>query len=342
MTAASVKADCRILYFRCEFDEPPGTTLQDALRRAFSQSKDGVRYSESVRHRRYDVSRSADDDESGECLFINHFRGIANATSNNIFGDLCRYRPGGRLATLIEEDNAPEFEITLLGPQARAQFLTGLLYWRISGNDVLVVQSRTARYRSLERYLWWFLVEESAVLSNKCGMRFTQSIKVSRNNPLVKQVAVSGPVGAPSAALKHIRAREADDKSTGDRLWFGSKMLDALRPLFSSDNKLQVLLDKIPEDEQVTVELILKFPNALKMIDPIRLDDVSYALAGLNEATVMAKTDSGRVHLGDLIQRPEFITRVVSRDGIWDRNELVPAFSRAWDHFKAHGFLSSP
>ncbi len=334
-------ANCRILYFRCEFDQDPGFSLQDAVQRALSRSKDGVQYAKSVRHRRYDVSGSVDDEENGECLLVNHIRGHSRPSTNNIFGDLCRYRPGGRLATLIEEDNAAEFTVELLGLEAKKQFLNGLLYWRISGNDVLIVQSRTVRYRALERYLWWLLVEETPVLNANCGMRLTQTVKVSRRNPLVKQVSVSGAVSSPASALSQIQASEAASPAQSERAWFGSKMLDAVRPLFSKDSKLERILKKIPEDEEISVELVLRFPSSSKMVDPIRLDDVSAALAGLDEASVMAKTDSGPVRLGDLVQRPDFTTPVLSHHGIWDRDDLLPAFSRAWDHFKAHGFLSA-
>jgi hypothetical protein len=328
---ASENRQCRILLFKCVFNDP-ALDLQKLIALALSKKKDGIAASSSWKARRYFLTGEDDD---GECLLINHLRGISRVDTNNIFGDLCRYRPGGKLAAITEVDNAAELDVDLLAPGEKKQFLNGTLYWRVAGNYILILQSATVRYRALVNYLNWLLME-TKVLPAEAFFELQQDISIKKNNPTVKSLVLGGTVPSPAAAFRHSR----EDAATSAKERFGGSFLAALRNAIGDDTKLQKLLNKIPEGQDVSIEISISLPPARKIADPIRLSDITAAVDALEDAAVTAETENGRVEVGRLLQRPDFKKLVANHDGIWDRQELYLAFGEAWRNFSERGLIT--
>ena len=348
-TTKPTKMPCRILYRRCTFPGPPipGRSLQSLISQALAKTEGGRSFTASWKLRLRDTS---DSSGPGAFSFMNHLRGHAPGQSNNIFGDLCHYQAGSQQAIIDQVDEAPELAVTLLSAKDRQQFLDGMFWWRVSGNHVLAVQGKTARWKSFESYLKWLLIERTNILSPDTPLSLTPQLKTDKAkmaNASVRSLKLS------SAIPKYLAVEPTDTENTAPVVAFedretlgftatsGGSLWKALQTIMPGDEGLKNLMARLPDGEDLNLEVLIRFPGKRAMPNQIKLSSLQDALDALQDADVEVETDQGPVRLSEMLQQPEHAARVLSHGGIWDREDLYRAFGEAWNVMVGQGIIAN-
>jgi hypothetical protein len=332
------QANCRFLYFQCEFEGVDASiTLQQALYNALNRRENGKSLAKAWQSRQEELFRFSVED--AEYRFVNHLRGFSRPDSNSVFGDLCRYRSNGTVAALHDDDQSEELSVRLIKPGQRQQFINGLLYWRVSGNHLIVVQSRSIRVGQLREYFQWLLTDRTDVLPSDVVVRFTAAHRLLDRSAPISSLTVRA--GLPSAAAKQHgeeagssapdEAEDVDGYFARSRAWLAS--------LFPDEGQLARIMNKLPDDERIGIDITLRLPSKRKMTQPVKIADVERAMDLLREEEVTVQTEAGPVKLKDLTQKPEWVCKVTTLGGHWHRDDLMKAFGTAWQRFVDMGYI---
>jgi hypothetical protein len=218
-----------------------------------------------------------------------------------------------------------------------------MLYWRVVGNHVFVIQGRTVRWRLLENHLRWLLSEKTGVLPLDVSLSLSADIPVPaarRDRSRVSSLRLKAEVPNPNAMLQSTRPAPQRGGAILPKIAAtGANLIRALRELVHDDGQLERILAKIPEDEEIGIELNLKFPKVDKAPMAITLGDLDGLLDYMDDADVSVDTDAGSFKLGEILQ-PRFDCRVFSTGGVWDREDVLTAFQEAYTHFRGKGFIT--
>ncbi len=318
-------------------------TLQSLLAKALAATLDGKARSESWKLRLRNV---LGPDGQGEFTLMNHLRGHKRAPSTSIFGDLSRYEAGRQQAIIDQVDGAAEMAVSLLAPKDKQEFLDGMLWWLVSGNHVLAVQGRSARWRLFESYLSWLLIEQTGVLDRSVSVVLQPQLKTTGAklaHTKVRGLSLSGAV--PKSRLSEL---EPDDGMVvaGHDVLKGSaasssSVWEALRTLMPDNKGLRRLMERLPDGEELGFKFLLTFPSKRAMPNQVEFSSVQHAFDALDDADVEILTEQGAVKLSDMLQAPENRTNILNHGGIWDRDDLYSAFGEAWTHMVEQGTITT-
>lgn len=234
----------------------PGPVLKDVLEKAL----DGLK---TIGHRRESLAPA---DESPIWRLIGEF----SIETEFVFGVLVRYAPGTNPLFVVDDETAERLTVEqMAAPQTdqgkRRELVDAMLFFGVSANHLVMMQSSSLRSDHLEKHLQWLLHSARAVDGGNSLQLIDQPPKAIREKlakAQVKELDIGGaltppPVAAPPTVvagtggslkvpttvpvvsnIEEQSVIEASDEGSGG-------IVDAIKRLLSPDQAAKLDFDKM-------------------------------------------------------------------------------------------------
>jgi len=258
------------------------------------------------------------------------------------FGLLVNYTPGMTPSFLIDDEKADELRVEhLKAPKTsdgkERQLLESMLFFAVTGNHLVMMQSLALRSPQLERHLQWLLHYGNA-LEGDDTLELTNQIPRNTRQRMakspIKRVTIGGDLSQPVAP----EAENSDDnapigkrmvpKSVAVRSTAGSAhVLELLKDLAKESGESKLNLDDI---DGANIEYSLEITYKRETTDEGQrfLKRLGSALRHADDVTTEIKLQGGGSIKGDEL-RLSGPVRIQTRDGIPSPDEVFEAM-RAW------------
>lgn len=310
----------KVLHYRkATFQHSIGRTLQDLLEEA-------IRKRALVKERIRLLNDGSDD---GWQQFINTSRSALGME----FGNLVLYAPGQNRQTITIDDQAQELDIEQISPPSgtdgkKRQFLESLLFYGVSGDHVILLQSMALRAREFEGYLNHFL-QEAGVLSNDNAVYLNNHVTPATQERLSGSEVKSVRIGTPlietilGAAEQPASARQphpspSTQKSLSFRPW--GEGMNVLK-LLAGDRLNGINWSNLQADNNLQVFVEVTYSRQTDEKSQSLLNDVTSALRHVSDDDVRIELKGGGTVIGSELQVKGYQSIVTYR-GIVDLQDL--------------------
>lgn len=217
------------------------------------------------------------DEKSSE--FINTY----TVTRNLTHGSFCLISPG-KLQEILEMDTGGKsFPISSLAasskPKERKEFLQGILFWAISGNHVVLIQSNVLKAQCFESYVNWLLCEAGLVTpgTREWLLENPLSPSVRKRVNMAKGIKISAPVRVHSILENApVDGEKTKSKFITSASGKGISIIESLIDGFVLPENVR--LDKAVPEDKIHASVYLEWRNKRKSDDTPFLDDIASAL----------------------------------------------------------------
>lgn len=315
--------------------EALGGTLQDAITTALAKQVDGLPLGQNVTQRILAPERDR--------------QVLLNSTTTETqytFGQVVMAMPGG-LVPLVERSTEPVAELPIRqdAPAAGHDYMPGLLYFLVVGNDVVVAESSSIRSALLARYLTWLLGPDKGELFEEGQVELNAKVEVHMDDerPLPPvEVAVFRPEHEARAERKQ-RARAAGTPEERTRIIGESSFIDGkgrgiLEAAGATDASLRRIMEDLGDEAslEVVVQVKAKIRNRLAPVDPSLIND----LFNVSEADqVVLKGPNGQ-QIGEIARLKQDVD-VRTVGNLLDRTDMERALWEAYTHLSRNGLIGA-
>jgi hypothetical protein len=279
-------------YRKATFFQIVGRTLQELLEEALQKCTPvGKRFQ----------PQNIEGDETWK-LFINTHRSALGME----FGNLVLYAPDQNRHIITEDQEKDELDIQQIGPPAhedgkKRQFLDSILYYGVSGNHVILLQSVALRSRNLESYFNWLLREaglvddSNLVFLNNFAPPITHEklegseVKSVRIGTPLADVGIPETVGAVPADTSEIRFRPKGQGLELLRVMMPERMKELRWSDLSESSNLEIFVE-VTYKRQTD-------PTSQKV-----LNQITSSLRNLNDDDVRIVLKNGLTIIGSELQ----------------------------------------
>lgn len=257
------------------------------------------------------------------------------------FGVLMRYAPGvagvavvddvAALALTVERFRAPA---TRAGKQR--ELVDGLLFFAVSGNHVVVMQSAGLRAVQLERHLQW-LLHEARVLPGdntlELADRPTRAIADLLEHAEVRDVVIGGELSTPVQGV--VDETNVGDAPRGNGILEAYEaagrasegILGALRSLLSEEDAARLNLDRLDESN-LAYTLTVRYQRKTDDNGQGFMNRLGSALRHAEGVDAKIHLDSGVIVTGNQLRLTGPV-RIQTSDGVPDPGNVFEAM-RLW------------
>ena len=277
----------QIYYKRAVFSQSIGKTLEEILRTALSsKSRWGER------------QENLSGDGQTFC-FINHSSRYQhpNHRISLLGGELFSYVKGSDQSIFNADPAAAEVDVTAIPPGKGREFLEGTLYFGISGDHLMVMQSASLRFGDLERHLNWLLTRCAKVIVEENGVTLMDAVPESKGGAVsdVKGIKLFAPLQLDAQVAGRKNMEKARLIPTG-RAW------EAVKAMLGAGFDLPTYLnaEEILNSRSLQVEIELKWKRAPDEGTTELLTRIAHNLRNVNdEVDYFIDTRTGRLSRED-------------------------------------------
>lgn len=208
----------------------------------------------------------AENPDGTEYRFLNYAHPHMNwEKANSLFGcEFLAFEKGADQSTIKLDPTAKEVDVNAITAQTGEEFLGGGVYFGAVDNHVVLIQARGLRALDLEKYLNWFLITKTGVLSVENRVRLADHIPTKHKGKIkdVKGIEIEAPIHLQPvispADDENISAKRAE-KSIAVRL--GGKGWDAVKSLFGDgfDLPKELNIDDLTHAPRIDVKVFLSW-----------------------------------------------------------------------------------
>lgn len=202
--------------------------------------------------------------------FINKRRKIGGI----ICGTLVLYEAGRNREVVTLAADQEELEVQQMAPvqdddEQRREFLEATLYFAVSCNHVVVMQTRQLSDRDLENHLRWLVAETAGILKPGEYIALKRGVSVSGTNALKQAKAIR--VGAPIFPGGHYTPQRSAARQAHDSekviVSGGNRGIRLLQGLFDNEAFEQLQLERFSDADDLVVEVSIKRRGHVSMHD---------------------------------------------------------------------------
>lgn len=240
-----------------------------------------------------------------------------------LLGQVLLYEDGTDIMFLIENPETQELEIDNAPVEPdesgnKKEVLQGALYFAIFGNDLVVVQSQTVSFKSLETHLNWYLkdltqqlpTENSILLINQPSETAEQAVR----NGEFREFGIGSPIYQSDTEAHHFAGTDSISTKFGGSI---ENLKRILRELWSDDLNLGDDLD----DANVELFVQLRYKRTTSEKGQQFLDQLARASRHFDPEDTVIKTKSGKTIRGDEL-RLSTKRSIQSANGVLVRNDV--------------------
>ncbi|MBC7584164.1 MAG: hypothetical protein H7316_10490 [Tardiphaga sp.] len=308
-------------------------TFEDAVRKAMNHHFDGGKVADHWKRRAWLVPPSSED-----TLLMN----LSADGETYYFGDLTHYTKGYLQTLLAEEADTPSLAVEQQPPPKGKEFVHSMMYWLVTRNHLLMIQSRSLAAKQLEEYLTWLLKDRTTAIG-PTGQVILQAkfdaAEVGGDLDDIKEIIVGGK--AASAGIEDFsdagaasRTIEKHQDLATRRPW-GKRAWDVLRAAMNNEADVRELMESIPEGADLEVAVHIGYKAKKK----ISRAPMQHALRNLPEGEITAVGRNGKQSGKDIrLSHPASVLKV---GNILDPGDVVRALREAHQFFVDNGKIET-
>lgn len=344
-----------------KFQRPAGVThsLEHLLRSALNTCDASLGLDVRIKDRYVSRLQTVGSDN----LFINLCIDQAQGTSY-VMGDLLHFTKG-RLQALFKtaDPEAALVPVQQMQAPAQSEYVHSQMFWLVKGDHVFVIQSISLQTDQLEAYWGWLLSTKTQVVPTDARIVLAAKFDVDAvggDLDDIQQIIVGGI--APRAvrkteegALAHSHAHPSAEKSreltghgsvhtTRTAKWSTARAV--LSQLLDGDANVDRLLNAVPQDVELNVQVHIGFATKKRKVDRVALRELETGLRNLPDGQLevvakgkkMASDGSIRLHHKasvKLIKSAEADSQIIS--ALLDPADVQRALIEAYDYFVNNG-----
>ncbi len=231
------------IYKRARFESAnKELTLQSLLERCYET--DGCRTAQG---------RFLDIGGAIRCI---NYHGSAYNNSMQI-GVMVRFEPGRHLPAIRRNDAADWLDMPLSPSEEETDFVQNVLYFGVSGNEIIILPSGSFNAAAFEEYLQWLLKFKSELLDADSYFSLTDYMPPDRQE---------------KARYLEIVTQAYVEEMPGGANFIAGNATAILSSIFPSD---AISLDKISNDSTITAKIRITMQKRPKTTDFDLLDDIA-------------------------------------------------------------------
>ena len=322
-------------------------TLEELVRRAMNTAVDG---NVPIRNRYLARLLSVGSDN----YFINTYSDGAGTTPL-VFGDILHFTKGHLQALCQTADqDAASVPVQQMKAPEQSEYVHSQMFWMVKDDHAFVVQSMSLRTAEFEQYLDWLLktcttnlgAEHLIILEAK----FDED-EVGGDLSDIQEIIVGG-VAAPTPTVpdneiveqvREVTQRGQIDtgRTTG---WATARAI--LRELLGGDANVASLMNAVPADAELNVQVHIGYQTKKRKIDRVALRQLETGLRNLPDSQLQIKAKGARVSADGTIRlhHNASIRLIKTQDGenqligtLLDPTDVLRAMVEAYSNFVANG-----
>lgn len=328
---------------------PDGRTLEELVRSAMDSLVDGAKIRARFTSRLLVLGEHN--------YFVNFFEEKCGSV-DIAFGDILHFTEGHMQALFRKvESNAERVEVRQMPAPEKAEYVHSQMFWMVKGNHVFVLQSQSLKTKDLEDYLAWLLQKKSRVLPSDVPIvlasQFDQSA-IGGDIGDIQEIIIGGVAAKPVVDEGQGRSPIVVDKETtvtqDNNLDLGNvagweTARKILVELLGSDARVDNLLNAVPQDVDLRVQVHIGYQTKKKKIDRVALKQIETGIRNMPDSQIQikAKGQSRGVDGTIRLHHPANIDliRVQDRSGtLLDPADVLRAMVEAYSVFVSNGKIS--
>lgn len=274
------------------------------------------------------------------------------------FGDVLHFTEGHMQALFRKVSNdAEKVEVRQMPAPEKAEYVHSQMFWMIKGNHVFVLQSQSLKTNDLEDYLAWLLQKKSQVLRSDVPIvlasQFDQSV-IGGDIGDIQEIIIGGVAAkpnneneaksAPVVISKESTITQDNNIDLGNVAgWDTARKI--LVELLGSDARVDSLLNAVPQDVDLRVQVHIGYQTKKKKIDRVALKQIETGIRNMPDSQIQIKAKGQnrgfdgniRLHHNANID----LLRVQDRNGtLLDPVDVQRAMVEAYSIFVSNGKIS--
>lgn len=271
-------------------------TLDHAVRLAMGKTDtSGIKLADNYRLR---ILTQGDNN-----YLINSF----NEGEDYAFGDIVHFTPGHLQALIAaENEQVPAAKVEQMPAPSKREYIHSLMYWMVRGDHVFLIQSQSLKAETVENYFTWLLGEKGGVLQSNNQIILSSrldSASVGGDLEDITEVVVGGVWGRPTEKAPHRSSTPKkskthkelsethEEKSISKNLFSNWERLPGILEAFIAPADLKSIMDSIPQDAQLKVDVHIGYKTKKRKVDRRALRELEVGLRNMpdSQLTVVGK-----------------------------------------------------
>lgn len=256
-----------------------------------------------------------------------------------VFGHLMQYESGRdqMLITLDEDvDDIPIETVAVAQDDAGRQreVMDSVLYFCISGNHVVVLQSQALKARQLESHIWWLFGERTGVVPDDTEVTLSDHPSEKAQQAIAEKPAKTVSIGSPVKSEENKDDEVEDDGAAvpGEAksvTWRPTgRAADLLAAVFGEEWRKRARLEESLDDANLQVQLRITYLRKTSDAGHRMLDELARAGRHMEPDDVRIDLVGGGKITGSDIKLSGTVN-VDSYNGVLDSSDLYSAM-REW------------
>jgi hypothetical protein len=323
------------------------TPLENLIRAAMDTTKDAVQVKNRYRARL--------QTQGSDNFFINTYMDGSGAAPL-VFGDILHFTKG-HLQALCEtaDQDASSLPVQQMKAPERSEYVHSQMFWMVKGDHAFVVQSMSLRTEDFEKYLDWLLKTNTAVLQEGHPIILDAKFDadaIGGDLGDIQEIVVGGiasnipaPTGIQGGLEQEREVVQHNQVGTARKAgWDTAKAI--LRELLGGDANVASLMQAVPADAELNVQVHIGYQTKKRKIDRTALRQLETGLRNLPDSQLQVnakgikKSADGTIRL----HHNASIRLIKAQDGdnqligtLLDPTDVLRAMFEAFTTFVANG-----
>lgn len=286
-----------------KFVRPEGArlTLEQMIRSAMDYPIDG---GIQLKHRYLERLR----EDGVDNYFINLYQD-SSEDLDFVFGDILHFSKGHLQALAKTADlNAQSVPVQQLKAPEQSEYVHSQMFWMVKDDHAFVLQSMSLKTADLEQYLTWLLQTKSSVLGDSNAVTLTTKFDIDEiGGELsdIQEIVVGGVATpppqrperfetAPQTAERVSEVTQHGQIDTGRTTgWATARKI--LSELLGGDANVTSLMESVPPDAELNVQVHIGFKTKKRRIDRIALTQLETGLRNLPDSQLQVRAKGGKI-----------------------------------------------
>lgn len=290
--------------------------------------------------------------------FINTYHDGDGATPL-VFGDILHFTKGHLQALCKTADQeVASVPVQQMKAPEQSEYVHSQMFWMIKDDHAFVIQSLSLRTPEFEQYLDWLLKKKTTYLPAIHPVILTAKFDedaVGGDLGDIQEIIVGGVVSAP-ASIPDDGTEQVTEITQHSRIDTGraagiNTAREVLRALLGGDANVASLMEAVPEDAELNVQVHIGYQTKKRKVDRVALRQLETGLRNLPDSQLAVKSKGARIASDGTIRlHHNASVRLIKTQldesqiigSLLDPTDVLRAMIEAYTNFVANGKIQGP
>ena len=295
-------------------------------------------------------------EQGTDSYFINTYSD-SNESLSFVFGDILHFTKG-HLQALCQtaDDNAESVPVRQLRAPEQSEYVHSEMFWMVKGDHAFIIQSMSLKTAEFEDYLSWLLKTKTKLMPATSPVTLTSKFDVEEvggdlediQEIIIGGVATQPPTindPEPKTVERVSEVTQSGQIDTGRKTgWATARKI--LSELLGGDANVASLMQSVPPDAELNVQVHIGFQTKKRKIDRVALAQLETGLRNIPDSQLQVRAKGGRVGSDGSIRlhHNASIRLIKAQDGenqiigtLLDPTDVLRATVEAYATFLANG-----